>query len=92
MPTVYWTRETDSGWVAITEDGEHFRADGKILCCPVFNDFLAAYNEHKQDNDRLFPGPPPPPKPGLDADTDELERWMDELGDAVVSNSYDGDD
>ena len=90
--TIYWTRETDTGFVAETEDGDLFRIDGDILCRTEFNDFLTEFNRHREKGDRLFPGPPPPPHPGDDADTDELERWMDELGEALVSNSLDDSD
>jgi len=89
MPTVYWTKETDDGWTAITEDGIIFLVGGDILCHPQFNDFIIDFNAHRKKGDRLFPGPPPPPKPGDDADTDELERWMEDLGESFVSNSID---
>ena len=87
--TTYWTNETDAGWTAQTQDGDMFRTNGDILCRPDFNDFLTEFNAHRNKGDRLFPGPPPPPFPGDDADTDELERWMDELGESIVSNSLD---
>ena len=89
MPTVYWTKETDAGWTAETEDDDLFRKGGDILCRPDFNDFLTEFNVFRLKGERLFPGPPPPPKPRKDADIDELERWMDELGESVVSNSID---
>lgn len=89
MPTVYWTKSTEAGWTAETEDGDIFRVNGDILCRPEFDDFVREFNAHRKKGDRLFPGPPPPPKPGDDADTDELERWMEELGETVVGNSLD---
>ena len=91
--TIYWTKETSLGFVAMTADGFLFLdRKGEVVCQGSVESLAVIFNKLRKKGDKLHVGPPPPPAPGDDASTEELDEWITEMEEAVVSNSLDDSD
>jgi len=94
MPATYWTifRDPPGVYIAVTRDGMTFpdpENPERPLSHPDFDTLIDLFNQYRQRGDRVFPGPPPPVPPPSGASEEEVEKWLEEVGEREIWNSLD---